>query len=310
MASRTLFIGTRKANGQISSISESFSPSEFIEIFKDKGEKRVLVDYSPVIELLHDLHKSTNEEETRNKYNSLFNYWQEAKSYEDKAYRMQCSSVLSNQANALINRLQQKLQKFKIDGGLTRNFNSNQMNGVYQLVCSFRADAEMYIDALLIYMHSKASVEIGSFKRDSVLPQYGIFLEEIILDIYNQLLSNGDYGGVDSFLKYLAFEQPWDLKEYLALAGNESPDEFRLRMLKEKKPYESYHQDFGYRQEISIYYDNFWPKMISIIEVLKKLLYKIRSVNELLMTLKAGGVEWDDDVNSVDELQKILQLSK
>lgn len=311
MAGPTFFIGTRKANGQISSISEGLSPSNFIDLFKDKGEKRVLIDYSPLIEKLHDLHKSSNEEQIRNEYNSLFNYWQEAKSYEDKSYRMHCSSTLTTQANGLINKLQQKLQKSKNDGGLTWNLNPYQMNGTYQLVESFRADAEMYIDALLIYIHSKASVEIGSFKRDAVLQQYGKFLQELIQEMYSRLLGIGRYGRADSFLTFLALERPADLKEYLALDGRgESPDSFVWRILRENKPYESYDKDFGYRQELSIQYDNFWPNVISLIEVLKNLLYKISSVNELLAALRAGEVEWDDDFNSVNELRTILQLER
>lgn len=301
----------RRANGQIASISESLNPSSFIELFKNKGEKRVLIDYSPVIEKLHELHRSSNQEQTRSEYNSLFNYWQEAKSYEDKYYRMQCSSTLTTQANGLINKLQQKLQKTRNDGGLTWSLNPYQMHGVYELVESFKADAEMYIDALLIYIHSKASVEIGSFKRDVVLQQYGKFLQELIQEMYSRLLGIGQYGRSDSFLKFLALERPADLQEYLVLDGRgESPDGFMLRIMKEQKPYELNDHELGYPKEITIRYDNFWPNVVYVIEFLKSMLYKISSVNELLADLRAGEVEWDDDSNSVDELRTILQLKR
>ena len=71
MTGQTFFIGTRKANGQISSISRGIDPVEFIELFKEKGEVKVLVDYSPLIERLHDLHKFSNKQETRDEYNSM-----------------------------------------------------------------------------------------------------------------------------------------------------------------------------------------------------------------------------------------------
>lgn len=311
MASPTFFIGTRKANGQISSISEGLSPSNFIELFKDRGEKRVLIDYSPLIEKLHDLHKYSNEEQIRNEYNSLFNYWQEAKSFEDKIYRMHCSSTLTTQANGLINKLQQKLQNAKNDGGLTWKLPLYENHEILQRTEHFRADAEMYIDALLIYIHSKASVEIASFTRDVILQQYGKFLQELIQEMYSQLLGRGRYGRSDSFLKFLAFERPADLQEYLNIGGGgESPDSFVWRILRENKPYQSFDEDAGYRQELSILYDNFWPNIISLIEALKNLLHKISSVNELLAALRAGDVAWDNDKNSVDELRTRLQLAR
>lgn len=311
MTGQTFFIGTRKANGQISSISRGIDPVEFIELFKEKGEVKVLVDYSPLIERLHDLHKFSNKQETRDEYNSMFNYWQEAKTYEDKQYRMNCSSVLTTKASDLINKLQQKLQKSQRDGDLTWKLNPNEMHGTHQLVDAFKIDAEMYMDALLIYIHSKASVEINSFKKDTVLSAYGEFLQKLIKEMYENVLGRRGHGHSESFLKYLAFERPSDFQQHMALSGGgESRDDFILRIVQEKKPYEVNNHEMGYPMEVAIHYDNFWSNLMPIVEMLKDLLCKIQSINDLLKLLRAGGVEWDADGTSADDLRALLQLNQ
>lgn len=310
MTGQTFFIGTRKANGQIGSISQGLDPVKFIELFKKKGEITVLIDYSPLIEQLHYFHKSANEQVTRDEYNSMFNYWQEAKTYEDKQYRMHCSSVLTTQASGLINKLQQKLQSCQRDGDLTWKLNPYEMHGARQIADAFKIDAEMYIDALLIYIHSKASVEIGSFKKDTVLSSYGVFLQKLIRELYESILGKGQYGRSESFLKYLAFEQPSDFQQHMLLnGGNESREEFIFRIFQERKPCEMNDREMGYRMEVAINYDNFWPNLMFIIQTLKELLYKIQSINDLLMLLKEGGVEWDADGSFADDLRALLQLN-
>ncbi|MFZ6778483.1 hypothetical protein ACO0LD_16795 [Undibacterium sp. Ji83W] len=311
MTGQTFFIGTRKANGQISSISRGIDPMEFIELFKEKGEVKVLVDYSPLIEQLHDLHKSYNEKETRDEYNSMFNYWQEAKTYEDKQYRMYCSSVLTTKASDLINKLQQKLQKSQSDGDLTWKLNPYQMHGTHQMVDAFKIDAEMYMDALLIYIHSKASVEINSFKKDTVLSAYGEFLQKLIHEMYVSIVGKGGNNHSESFLKYLAFESASDFQQHMALSGGgESRSDFILRIVQEKKPCELNNCEKGYPMEVAIHYDNFWPNLMLIIEMLKELLCKIQSINDLLKLLRAGGVEWDADGTSGDDLKALLKLNQ
>ncbi len=309
MTVQTFFIGTRKANGQIGSISQGLDPVEFIELFKEKGDVKVLVDYSPLIELLHDLHKSSNEREARDECNSMFNYWQEAKTHEDRQYRINCSSILTAKASDLINKLQQKLRNYQRDGGLTCNLHINQMHGAFQIVEALKIDAEMYMDALLIYIHSKASVEINSFKKDTVLSSYGEFLQKVIQEMYESVAVRRAGARPESFLKYLAFERPSDFQQHMALSGGgETRDEFILRVVQGCNPCQVGNQEMGYPMEVATHYDSFWPQLMSIIEMLKELLQKIQSINNLLKLLRAGGVEWDADGTSADDLRAVLQL--
>lgn len=311
MTGLKLFIGTRKGNGQYGPASREVDALKYLDILHDNGERRVLIDYAPLIEALHESHRLSNEQEIRDEYNSLFNYWQESKSYDDKSFKMHCASNLTVQANRLINKLQQRLQKFKSDGLLTYRLDPYRLDGVSGPVSIFKADVEMYIDALLVYIHSKASVDISSFKKDVVLTQYGKFLEDLVLEMYQSIISIGRHGRSDSFFKFLYLERQEDMARHLELGGKgELPDAFMLRMIKQEDPWESNDHDLGYPKQILIRYDNFWPRILYLIEMLWEMHKKINSVNSLLIKLKGGGVEWADDENSVDELRSSLQLSR
>jgi hypothetical protein len=310
MAGQKLFIGGRKSNGEIGFISDGFDAKNFIELLgggNEKPGKIVLVDYAPVIEKLHELHKATSDENTRNKYNSMFNYWQDAKTHEIGQVRIHKAEVLAGQANSLINELQLKLEKMQNDGTLSYNIQVRDLNKTINSFRALSSDSEIYIDALLIYIHSKASLEIGSFKKDVVLTKYARYLSDLLFKIYKQL--TGFCRDKDSFLKFLAFEKPEILEEHLLLSGKgKSSDEFLLELMRGLKSYQRHNDDRGYHQEVSIQFDNWWPELSSTIEDLKDLLYKAQSINDFLDTLRKGGVEWDESPESVDELIDKLKL--
>jgi len=111
MADQKFMIATRNKKGQIGYLSEELSLPEFADLFKPKGEVRVLMDYSPVIEALHKLHRTASDEGILNKYNAMFNFWQDAKIYTKESLKISKSKELSKQANSLINEIQLKLQK-------------------------------------------------------------------------------------------------------------------------------------------------------------------------------------------------------
>jgi len=82
MKKSELFIGIRKTNGQIGYISDGLNLPEFFELLRPvDNEIKVLVDYSPIIEKLHSLHSTQNDDAVLNSFNSLYNYWQDARTY-------------------------------------------------------------------------------------------------------------------------------------------------------------------------------------------------------------------------------------
>lgn len=305
MADQKFLIATRNKSGQIGYLSEGLSLPEFADLFKPKGQMQVLVDYSPVIEELHKLHNAASSEGILKKYNTMFNYWQDAKTYTKELIKVSKSEELSRQANSLINDLQIELQKSAME--LSSKWNS-PMYERHGVITSIKRDANIYIDTLLCFAHSKASLDIESFKNDVVLRGYGQFLHDFISNIYRRLLREGRQP--DAFLKFIAFEQPEKLQHYLNLEGNdETPDQYLLRALKAQRINDGSNEQEGYYREISIRFGSFQSDFVALVEVFRDLLHKISSVNAFLEKLGEGSHQWDDSSASVDELrERIRQL--
>lgn len=304
MADQKLMIAARNKKGQIGYLSEGLSLPEFAELFKSKGDLRILVDYSPVIQELHRLHKVASSEDILKKYNALFNFWQDAKSYTKEAVKISKAEELSVQANSLINDLHIELQKSeKI---LSSKWGS-RLSEWDDVVNNIKRDSNIYIDTLLCFIHSKASLDIDSFKSDVTLLGYGHFLQEFVNRIYRRLLNDGR--PQDPFLKFIAFEQPENLQDYLDLEHRkEDSDQYLLRVLKSKTFHNGHDEHDGYYREIHIRYPSYPNEFVAIVEVFRDLLHKISSVNAFLAKLKEGGYQWEDGTNFVDELRENIHL--
>lgn len=306
MADQKFMIATRNKKGQIGYLSEGLSLPEFSDLFRSKGSVQVLVDYSPVINELHKLHKAASNEGILIKYNSMFNFWQEAKTYKKESIKISKSEELAKQANSLINELQLKLQKS--DSEFSSMWNSS-LHEQRKAANSIENDSNIYIDTLLCFIHSKASLDIESFKDEVVLSSYGKFLHELIAKIYAQLLREGRYQ--DSYRKYIAFERPNELQSYLDLDGKgETSDQFLLRILKTEKTYGGHDENQGPYREVSIRFTNFHHEFVSIVEVFRNLLHKTSSLNSFLSKLREGIYEWEDGSEFVDELRENINLLK
>jgi hypothetical protein len=292
-----LFLGLRKSNGQIGYLSEGLRIPEFFELLLEHDNRKPgLVDFAPIIERLHNLHCKQNDEAIRNKYNSIYNYWQDAKTYTKESIRLPKSERLSCTSNELINELQIRLQEKK------NRFYTSQNN--QKLIIDVKQDCDMYIDVLLCFIHSKASLEIESFRLDTVLRSYSDFLEELVFELFYRVIqSERDR---ESFFKYLAFESNGELQTYLELfSPSESEDQFLLRVIKSSKPNQHWDERLGYRQVVSIDYDKFSHHYIEMARVLRDLLYKIRSISKLLSLLKEQDVEWTPN-ESTESLLALL----
>ena len=306
MTEPKFLIAARNKKGQIGFLSEGLSLPEFAELFKSKGEIRVLVDYSPIIEQLHKIHNTASSEDILKKYNAMFNYWQEAKSHTKESVRERKSEELCRQANFLINDLHVELQK---SGGVLRSKWGSGLSELHDIVREIKRDSNIYIDTLLCFIHSKAALDIASFKNDPTLPGYGKFLEDFIDDIYRRLLRDGYHQ--DSLLKYIAFEQPEKLQDYLDLEDKgETADQYLLRVLKAEQSSYRHDQQQGHYREVSIRYTNFHNEWISIVETFRDLLHKIRSVNGFLVRLNEGEYKWEDGIDFVDELRESVRFLK
>lgn len=290
-----LFLGVRKTNGQIGYISEGLHIPEFFELLQLRHQEvNVLVDYSPVIERLHSIHRKHCDESILNSYNSMYNFWLDAKTYSKESLKISKSEELSKVSNSLINELQLRMQKKE------KAFYSDRATQAGTLK-DIKSDSDIYIDTLLCYMHSKASLEIESFKKDIVLSNYCNFLHDLAQKIFNNLAG-------ESFFKYIAFEKRNELKSYLELTpAQESNDQFLLRILNDERPVShwSEHRCSNMRRVV-IEYEHFDYAYLGMVETLRDLLHKTNSIRKMLDRLKAGNVEWDESDETVMALKDCL----
>lgn len=305
-----LFLGLRKENGQIGYISEGLNIPDFFNLIRPvENNKNVLVDFSPVIKTLHELHKSKNDENIRNKYNIMYNYWQDAKTYKKEAIKSSKSEQLSILANELINDMQGRLQN-KENEFFTLFYSSRNYNDIYNIekaINNIKIDCDMYIDTLLCFIHSKASLEISSFKADFILGSYCDFIENIVFNLFKMVITSGY--DKDSFLKSLAFQNIDELQSYLHLISpGESDNDFILRIVKNTKPYDEHDDNYGYLRVINIPY-SFNSSYYNIAKILKDLIYRIRSVKQMLVLLKEDDIEWSSDQEYIDQLTLFLKKS-
>lgn len=303
MGKSTLHIATRRPNGNIGYISEALELPEFFDLIRPIGEQPyVLADFSPVIEALHKLHSNASASAIRNTFNSNFNYWQESKSYKSTAIRLTKCEKVMERSNELINTLQSRLQEKE---GEFRG--SHEHAARLKVVQSIKQDADMYIVTLLCLIHSKASLEIESFREDAVITSYGDFILSLSDRLYRSLLAGREKS--EEFLRYLAFELGDKLPAHLALLKSaESEDEFLLRTLREQSPSTQYGQTYDGQpcswRQVSITYGGFDHAFTCMAEILKDLIYRTRSVQEFIQRLKSLDVSWD---NSDETIQALAQ---
>lgn len=305
-----LFIGLRRGNGQIGYLSESLSIPEFFDLIRPTESKgKVLVDFSPVIEALHSIHEKNAEQSFREKYNSVFNYWQESKSYSNLQIKLPKFESLSTLSNELIVSLQ-----FKIDNYKSQYKHGKSANPTENLntIKSIGNAANIYIDAMLCFIHSKASLEIESFKKDVVLHQYCNYLSSTTSELLNWVVDystwNNNFNLQNSSLLYfLAFNAREDVRSYTQLLpGFDSSQDLRLNLLSKSTPQEFYNNPNEPSKKIEIEYRVPHNCELEMAKILRDISYKISSLSTLIKHLKNGDVKWDQSENTVDELKDLV----
>lgn len=306
-----LLLGVRKKNGQIGYLSDGITIPEFFNLVRPQANNvSVLIDFYPIIEKLHLLHDRHKEETIRIEFNALYNYWLDARSFSDKQILMSKSEQLSLAANNLLNKL-----KLKLDDQKNKFITSNNTSSYQRLesVKSILLDSDIYIDSLLCFIHSKASLEICSFKQDIVLMRYAEDLKRIIYDIYLKSIDcNGRSNYESSFLRYITFEKNDKLNVFLdALSNVEKSDSFQLNILRSVSP-QGYDADFrGHNRQVTFSYKEYDDYDINVAELLLGTISKISSLIELLKKLKEHDVKWasgDESVEETNALNTLLEL--
>lgn len=306
---KQLFAGFRKKNGQIGYLSESISIPEFFNLILPSTKNNILIDFSPIIEALHLAHKKSAEQSILEKYNSVFNYWQEANSYSKPEIKLVKSETLSSQSNELINTLQFKLEEYKSQ---YRNSRAADIHENFKIIKSIESAANIYIDTLLCFIHSKASLEIESFKSDVVLHQYCLYLSNTISELFYRAVEFNVWNKSftldnSSLLYFIAFNHDKDVESYTQLLPNfDNSNNLKLLLLDKQTPINNHFYPNEEFQTIEIKYRKPHNLEIEIARILRDILYKTSSLIEMLKKLKNGGIEWDNSESSIKELRDII----
>jgi len=299
--STELFVGLRKSNGQIGYLSEGLNIPEFFNLICNKKQKvNILIDFSAVIDKLYLLHEKQNKIIMIDEYKSLYSYWSDSITYEDKSIKSQKQEKLSSSANDLLTKLKNYLTTNENE--FSREYDNNKK---LKIVKELADNSNIFIDTLLCFIHSKASIEIASFKQDKIITNYCDFLKQIIEKCYNHSIKD-NYR--DSILDYFAFEDISKLQEHLELKEqNINTDSYILNYIKNLNPQDHDNNQNSQMREILILYKKFDYNEIQVVGILKDLMYKVKSISSLIEKLKYNNFEWDSNDESKKELISFME---
>lgn len=306
MDSAEISLLVRGTDGQIKFVSEGLGIPQFYNLVRSKeGNRQVLLDFSPVIEALHGIHKQAHNERILTKYNTMYNYWLDAKTYTKEPLKAIKSEELVKQSSALINELHIVMQKADVD--------LSSVNSILDSVLSIKKDCDIYIDSMLCLVYAKALQDLASFKGDVVVGGYATFLVDRVERLY-RLVLNWGRNFDDSFLKFIAFEQPNELQAYLALESDERAESFRLRCLEEAKPqYDEiklWDERYTTIRQVKIQYDAYHTHHVRAGHELRDLLQRARSLKRLVDRLKEGNVEWESGEDAMNALAQEIHIEQ
>jgi hypothetical protein len=289
----TIHLSVRRPNGTFSYHSHGAALLDFLNRINRSGPQILVPDFSPILVQIHALSKGCQEQGLREKYNSMYNYWQDAKTYKKEAIVIARSESLSKQCNDLIAELEFRLQE-KTSSYLT--WNHLPPHELENHAIGIKNDAEMFINSLLCFIQSKASVEVASFKDDFLLMGYAQALASKIRPIYNNFLgySQGQPSlSEHSFLYQLAFERNTELSLFLeAIPEFRSSPGLKVESFELLRAENARDFDGNYVRSVS----KSWPPVsyskVNALIIFRELLFQIEAVIQLLEYLKADGIDW------------------
>ncbi|AZM96167.1 hypothetical protein [Vreelandella venusta] len=318
MKTTKLMLAVRKPNGTIGYLSEGVDQEKIISLIADKEGVLTLKDFSPIVEdvgrsVIENIKGFLREEMSNDifsSYNAVFNYWQESKTYRKKDLKMVKSEFVCQQANSFLSKVQLRLQE------KDRVFYDNKFNLGY--VMELERECNMYMGAILCFIHAKAYLDIESFEEDIILNGYAEFLYNFLTEKYLKYLDFYDFyfPRSDSFLYSLAIED----SECYELFSQALPvyirredlvsEMVKIKLGDFKKGMRSCYDNFGGNfncVQLSwrpVDYNN-----LNKVEIFRDLIFKIRSICQLLNKLKGGGIFWDAESEFSDEVKSYLQTT-
>lgn len=303
MKQSKFMIGLRRENGQIGYLSEGYSLPEFFALIRGDNQNRALLDYSPLIDALHGLIGQMRNDDIHVDYSDLYTYWVESKSYNSESVKTSRAGDVCRQANSLLSKV-----KFKLQGMEILKLGQMNCDDRLQFVRSLNGYCNIYINTLLFYVYAKASIEVASFKNDTVLQRYSRDLTDFIWGVYDTIRGPDS----ENLIRYMVFRRPGDAPDFLAIENVDlSPDQLKLEALEQSDPECTVWNDSMRRHEFVhvVSYMNYNDDHVASLMLLRDLLFKVGSISQLIEDLSKGGVEWDSTEQAVtavnNEIRKI-----
>jgi len=301
----------RKENGQIGYMSKGITVPEFYSLIQPKQQNinitnNILIDFYPIIDKLYSLHTQKQNDDIYVKFHTLYNYWSDGKTYRKENIILSRSEKLAELSNELLNIL-----KLKLNNNLYTWQDASYQK--LEKTKNFLEYTDMYIETILCFIHSKASLEIESFQHDKVLTDYIEFLRKIINNLYFKALDNPRHDEVYKydFFKYLSLKETNELEYFFKLHGDKySVSEFKIYLFNQLQINSSYgYTNQRHENEAVLSYSYYDEYKIKIAILLRDTLFKIESISKLLEKLKKGNIKWSSENNHIQELESFLDKS-
>jgi hypothetical protein len=305
----TIHLSVRRSDGTFAYHSKGQALLDFISRLQPTAPQITVVDFSPILVEIHNLVAKYDQRDLRKKYNSLYNSWQDAKTYTKVEVVIARSDSLTTQGNKLINELEFELHDQTKSYHFLRNVPPEVLE---RYAREIRDNAEIYINTLLCLIHSKASLEVGSFKNEYVLTGYADALEAKIRPIYNFLVGYSEYRhdlNEDSVLYQLAFERHAELNLFLeALPDLEfSPglkvECFDLLQVQDVRDSSGY-----YMRGVSKTWQTIAYLQVNALAMFREILFQLEAVQKLLQYLKADCVHWQPKSETIEQIAEGIKL--
>ena len=234
----------------------------------------------------------------------------DARTYEDKQIILFKSENLTQLSIELLNILKIKLKENPFD------YRDDSYQKLVK-INNFIEYSDIYIETILCFIHSKASLEIKSFQQDKVLTNYIEYIKEIINKLYFNEVSNYNANTIYdyNFFRYLLLKKSDELKNFLKLHGEKySIDNFKIYLF--DKLEEEFIDSFNSIPNVDVTkkstnrfilkFTSYDENQIEVAIILRDTLFKINSISQLLEKLKQGNIEWSSDNNDINQLNLFL----
>lgn len=302
-----ILLAIRKANGQIGYLSEGVTIPAFYELIQPKINNNILIDFSPIIDKLYTLHNKNNQEKIYIDYASLYNYFLDMQTYSiNKENRLE--NVI-DKTNNFINLVKSEINNISND---LYKYENNEKNNITKKLSEF---SNLYLDAILIFIYSKALLDIKSFTKDVILTNYIKDLKDIIYNIYEKDIRL--YSGIlkSDFILYILFEHEKELLLYLDVIENLNDEDRDINLLKLQIFNNAYSEESDYytnksKKRVYTEYQKFDYRYKERVTLLMEILHKIKSINELLDNLKNKEIHFESNENYVQEIKQLINTKK